>query len=162
MSTTLTTLALSAIIALTGCASGTNAPDLDPERPYQGSTDFSAHERELIEQGAMWTASHTGHPITITWVDHPQGDRLILREHLPTLIMGHTAVTPDGGAVIRLDLWQYQDREHVTSAHEFGHALGLSHHDGDGLMSPYLYDPASLEWTDGDLAGCVSALVCAQ
>lgn len=168
VNTTLAALALvafSGLVALSGCAHGLDSSEpiqIGQDRPYQGSTEFSLSERARIEEGALWTALHTDRSIRIDWVDHPAGDRVITRAHLQPRQMAYTARLPDGGALIQLDLYQYQGLETVTMAHEFGHALGLVHHDGPGLMNPYQDDSTPLEWSAGDQVDCLDHHVCNQ
>lgn len=143
---------LLAVVFFAGCAE-------EPPRDYFiGDRAFTAEERVAIESGAAWIAFQTGTaPIEIRWESLPADGqapfRTISRGDLPKNTLGSTVDTH-----LVVDVWQAEDRLIATAAHELGHALGLSHHDGSGIMNPRV--PAMPIWSDADRNGCITDHIC--
>ncbi len=148
---------LAFVLLLAGCAS----------RPivFRGDRAFTDQERVLVQMGADFISEKTGRgPIEIVW-DLPHGSGLfplptVRREHLPDPRLGLRRLD---GVIIDADKWSRWGNENALvtiSAHEFGHFLGLQHHDGPGIMAPTVGPDAVPTWTAEDQASCVRDEVC--
>lgn len=116
---------------------------------WHGDVAFTAEERSAIEDGAAFTASHTGRPVpVILWDGEDTGRRIFRRKPYPQHCDPCVAYASNDKMWIEPGfVWTH------VAAHEWGHAFGMKHVDR-GLMQKHV---AALEWTDEDTAECAAS-----
>lgn len=127
---------------------------------WHGSTSFTQEQRADIETSANWMADRLGKGSpSFTWdiSDDSEctwcvvkgdlnGTKLAFATLEAKVIVDQAAAEANG-----LGREAYQ---HMF-AHEFGHAHGMVHHGGPGIMDPGIDSSASLVWTLADYDVCV-------
>ncbi len=138
-------------LALTGCY--VNHTPTDPD-VYHADTAFTYSERMAIDEGARYLGDHTGHNFVIVYDMTTEETHAIHRGRTPDQPENSSGYFDGTANNIFLDMAvvHQADKDFPTfvaaaAAHEFGHAIGMSHHEGAGIMNA---TPESLTWTTED------------
>jgi hypothetical protein len=140
-----------AIVCLTALAVGCGRPD---PRVAVGE-DFDAGEQAIIERAAAKWNSVVRKPIDVsgfyaTW-------RLI-KDYTPEMQdKQFVGLTTYGTRTIRIKPGLSESSFYSTVLHELGHAQGLHHIAGPGVMNPNV---GATEFTPGDIEECQAEGVC--
>lgn len=138
------------LLCVSGCSN-------DPV--YHGDLSFTPAERAAIEAGILTIGCDTDTtPFQVVWDGDLDASHTILNQPPPGKATSGRFVIPEGSTDRRLYLLPHQPlgQLRAVTAHEFGHALGMDHHDGPGRMAWTAQDV----WTKEDESECRRVGVC--